>query len=179
MGSGQADKVALMSGDSTAVRIVPYQIARQDHREAFASLNFAWIERFFEVEEPDRRQLLNPEGILADGGAILMAETNAASTAGTPEILGTCALIAEPDESFELAKMAVSEAARGRGIGRMLCEAAIAEARRRGALRVELLSSRRLLPALSLYRSLGFVEAPMPETEYTRADIRMVLELRG
>jgi ribosomal protein S18 acetylase RimI-like enzyme len=168
------------------VRIVPFDTDRADHRDAFSALNLAWIQKLFDVEELDRQQLFHPESsILAHGGTILMAEetqdttpTSAQDAAGlSSRILGTCALIAEPDNAFELAKMAVSEEARGLGIGRMLCEAAIAEARRRGASRVELLSNRSLTPAISLYRSLGFVEAPLPPTDYARADIKMVLEL--
>ncbi len=170
-----------------SVRVVSFDPERADHREAFSALNLAWIEKLFELEEPDRQQLFHPESILAHGGTILMAEetrdttpTSAPEAADPgPRILGTCALVAEPDNAFELAKMAVSEEARGLGIGRMLCEAAIDEARRRGASRMELLSSRRLTPAISLYRSLGFVEVPLPPTDYARADIKMVLELAG
>jgi GNAT superfamily N-acetyltransferase len=91
--------------------------------------------------------------------------------------VGACALIRGDDGSVELAKMAVDAAARGRGIGRALGEAAIARARALGATRVELLSNTVLAPAIALYRALGFVEAPMHDTEYERANIRMVLDL--
>jgi ribosomal protein S18 acetylase RimI-like enzyme len=154
------------------VRIVPYE---PRHREPFRALNLAWIEEHFAVEERDRRELDDPEAqILAAGGHILMAESE--SPAGV-EVVGACALIREPDGAYELAKMAVAPVARGRGVGRALGEAAVARARALGAPYVELLSNTRLAPAIGLYRALGFVEVPLPPTEYARANIKMVLRL--
>jgi GNAT superfamily N-acetyltransferase len=155
---------------SSGVAIVEYA---PRHRERFAALNLAWITEHFRVEDADRRALGDPEGyILGHGGHIFIAELNG-------EAVGACALLRNDDGSFELAKMAVDPIARGRQIGRALGEAAIARARERGAPYVELLSNTMLTPAITLYRSLGFVEAPLPATEYERANIRMVLELRS
>ena len=141
------------------------------HRVAFRDLNLAWITRWFRVEDADRRALDDPEGyILGHGGCIFIAEDGGVA-------VGACALLRGEDGSFELAKMAVDDAARGRGIGRALGEAAIARARALGARRVELLSNTILEPAIRLYRALGFVEVPLPATEYERANIKMVLEL--
>jgi ribosomal protein S18 acetylase RimI-like enzyme len=150
------------------IRLVPYAPA---YRTAFRDLNLEWITAHFEVEAEDRRVLDNPEGeILAPGGAILFALDGE-----TP--VGTGALIAAGPHEFELAKMAVTERARGRGIGRALCVALIALARERGAERLELLSQTTLEAAVHLYRSLGFVEAPIGPTPYKRSNIRMVLQL--
>ena len=153
------------------MRVVPFDPARADHRAAFRDLNLAWIEAHFVVEARDRRELDDPDAhILAHGGAIFMADDDGA-------IVGTCALLAEPDGACELAKMAVHASARGRGVGRALGEAAVAAARARGAPRIDLLSNTVLGPALGLYRALGFVEVPLPATDYARANIKMVLEL--
>ena len=95
-------------------------------------------------------------------------------------MLGVCALLKPPvvgDAGYELAKMGVRESARGWGVGRALGAAAIELARALSAPRVDMLSSRRLPPALALYRSLGFVEQPMPSTDYKRADIYLVLDM--
>lgn len=91
------------------------------------------------------------------------------------EIVGCCALIRIAPDAFELAKMAVAPAARGKGIGAMLGRAAVERARRMGAGRVELLSNTVLHPAIHLYRKLGFIEVPLGPTDYRRADIRMEL----
>ena len=144
------------------------------HRERFQALNLAWINEHFRVEEADRRALGDPEGyILGHGGRIFMAER------GDGTVVGACALLRNEDGSFELAKMAVDPAARGHHVGRALGEAAIARARELGASYVELLSNTKLIPAITLYRSLGFVEVPLPASEYERANIKMVLDLRG
>lgn len=149
-------------------RVVEYE---KRHHDAFRDLNLAWITQHFEVEDSDREALDDPEtGILNDGGCILMAEDGEA-------ILGCVALIREDAHTFELAKMAVDPSARGRGIGALLGRAAIDRARAMGARRVELLSNRKLLPALSLYRKLGFVEVPVGAVAYKRADIRMAIDL--
>jgi GNAT superfamily N-acetyltransferase len=81
-------------------------------------------------------------------------------------------------EKAELAKMAVSEEARGKQVGLLLGESIIARARDRGFLVVLLESNRKLTPAISLYRKLGFVEKPFPHRSlYSRADIYMELIL--
>jgi ribosomal protein S18 acetylase RimI-like enzyme len=138
-------------------------------------MNLAWIEAHFTAEARDRQQLDDPERhILAPGGHIFIAEADGPDGV---EVLGTCALLAVPDGAFELAKMAVDERARGRGVGRALGEAAVEAARALSAPRVELLSNTALVAAIGLYRALGFIEVPLPATEYARANIKMVLEL--
>ena len=152
------------------VRIVAYS---PRHRERFRELNLAWITEHFRVEDADRRALGDPEGyILGHGGHIFIAEAEG-------EVVGVCALLHNDDGSFELAKMAVDPAVRGRGVGRALGEAAIEKARALGAPRVELLSNTKLAPAITLYRSLGFVDVPLPANDYERANVKMVLELRS
>jgi GNAT superfamily N-acetyltransferase len=153
---------------SSDLRIVDYVPA---HHDRFRALNTEWITTYFALEEPDRRALDEPERhILAAGGAILMAESGG-------QVVGTVALLRMAPRVFELAKMAVAPPAQGRGIGHALGRAAIERARALGAARVELLSNTLLAPAIGLYRKLGFVEVPMPPTEYARANIKMVLEL--
>jgi GNAT superfamily N-acetyltransferase len=155
-------------------RIVRYDPARQDHRVAFRELNLAWIEAHFVVEARDRQELEDPEGyILAPGGQIFMAELDGD---GGTQVVGTTALLHEGGV-WVLAKMAVDTRARGRGVGRALGDAAIDAARACGAGRIELLSNTVLDPAINLYRSLGFVEVPLPPTDYARANIKMVRDL--
>ncbi len=158
-----------MSTHSSSITIVSY---RPEHQSAFQALNEEWIIRYFTLEDLDRRMLEAPQGYILDqGGFIFMAEYEG-------EAVGTAALIREPDGNFELAKMAVAPKAQGLGIGFQLGQVAIERAREAGAHHVELLSNRKLTPALTLYRKLGFAEAPLLPSEYQRADIRMVLDLR-
>ncbi|MYT70655.1 MULTISPECIES: GNAT family N-acetyltransferase [unclassified Streptomyces] len=60
--------------------------------------------------------------------------------------------------------LAVADAARGRGVGRMLVRAAIGQARRQGARRITLRVLGHNTPARALYASEGFVvEGVLPE----------------
>ena len=151
------------------LRIVQF---RAEHAAAFRDLNLAWIEKYFAVEARDARDLGDPAAhILAPGGYIFMAELN-----GAP--VGTVALMREDEGVFELAKMTVADSTRGLGVGRALGEAAIEHARAIGAIRIELLTNSALVPAIALYHSLGFVDVPLGHSDFKRADVHMVLELR-
>lgn len=148
--------------------IVPYD---PRFRDAFRTLNEEWLNEYLEIEPEDVRVLGDPEGtILALGGAILFAVE-----AGIA--IGTGALINEGDGKFELAKMAVTASHRGRGIGRLLAERLIAVAKASGAREVELVSQTALPAAVPLYRKLGFIEIPLGDNPYARANIRMVKAL--
>ncbi|HVX89036.1 MAG TPA: GNAT family N-acetyltransferase [Gemmatimonadales bacterium] len=150
------------------VAIVPYE---RKYRDAFRELNEEWLNFYMEVEPEDARVLGDPEGtILANGGVIILAVAD-----GRP--VGSGALINEGNGKFELAKMAVTESYRGRGIGQRIAERLITIARSAGAREVELVSARLLPAATPLYRKLGFREIPLGENPYARADIRMTLEL--
>ncbi|GGK74659.1 GNAT family N-acetyltransferase [Rufibacter glacialis] len=141
------------------------------HATRFRELNQAWIERYFEMEELDHKSLGDPDGyIIAKGGHIFMAEYQG-------EVVGACALIKVDDQTYELAKMAVTDKAQGLKIGKRLGETAIGKARALGATTLMLLSNRKLETALYLYHKLGFVEVPDELNEYKRADIKMVLAL--
>lgn len=150
------------------ISIVPYE---PRYRSAFRALNEEWLTEYMEIEPEDARVLADPEGtILAGGGAILVALDDT-------DPIGTGALINEGAGRFELAKMAVTGLYRGQGIGRRIAERLIETARTFGAREVELLSARLLPAATPLYRKLGFVEIPLGDNPYTRADIRMIKTL--
>jgi GNAT superfamily N-acetyltransferase/DNA-binding MarR family transcriptional regulator len=153
------------------LQIVDY---RPEHAGAFRSLNLAWLEPAFGLEEEDRALLDDPEGrVLAPGGAILVA-------LGPDGPAGVCALVRHGGGVGELAKMAVAEPLRGQGIGRRLCAATIARARALGMERLFLLTSPRLEAAGRLYRSLGFREAerpPVPHRGYARCSIVLEMDL--
>ena len=145
---------------------------RPGDADAFRTLNEAWIERYFELEDKDRKTFDDVQaGILDRGGEILFATLES-------EIVGCCALIAMRDNEYEIAKMAVSELQQNKGVGRKLLSAAIALAKERGAARLYLETNRLLQPAIALYRSFGFREldpAMIRCSPYARADVFMEL----
>jgi len=149
------------------ISVVSYEAK---YRSAFDSLNRTWIEKYFSIEPADEYLLQNPEATVIDpGGAILIALED--STA-----VGVVGLRKISDTEYELIKMAVSDAHQGKGIGAILGKAILEEAAKLGAEKVVLYSNTGLLPALSLYRKLGFVEVPLePDNDYIRSDIKMEL----
>ncbi|HMV33594.1 MAG TPA: GNAT family N-acetyltransferase [Gemmatimonadales bacterium] len=151
------------------MQIVPF---RPDLTPAFAALNLEWIERLFALEPADLAVLRDPQAaIIAPGGAIFLALDGEAA-------VGTVAAIAAGPARYELAKMAVTPAYQGRGLGEALGRTVIHWARERGAETVFLLTNSRLTGAIRLYERLGFEHRPLPgHTEYHRADVYMELAL--
>ncbi|MDP3359793.1 MAG: GNAT family N-acetyltransferase [Lutibacter sp.] len=138
----------------------------------FTQLNFEWLEKYFYIEEYDKKVLLNPQKhILQDGGHILFALIN-------EKVVGTVALIKRENGVFELSKMAVTEEYQGLRIGQKLMYACIDYAGKTGAKRLFLDSNTKLKPAITLYNKVGFKEIPVPkDTPYERCNIRMELFL--
>jgi len=123
------------------------------------------------MEASDHHALDNPiDNILKPGGYIVIALYD-----GQP--VGTCALLKMDNSSFELAKMTVAETAKGRGLGYLLGKHCIDKARELGANRIYLESNTQLVPALNLYRKLGFTRTSGNDSPYTRCNIQMELIL--
>ncbi len=152
-----------------AIAILRY---RPEFAPDFARLNREWLERYFTIEPRDEEYLGDPEGlIIAAGGEVFFALQGAT-------VVGTCAAIPHGEGQFELAKLCVAPPAQGGGIGRALAQAVVEFARGRGASRVVLVSSTRLLAALRLYEALGFEHRPFPGAPpYADADVYMELDL--
>ena len=143
---------------------------RSEWREHFYRNQRRMVERYFTIEEVDRRMLSEPETyVLEPGGTIVFALIDG-------EVIGTCALLKEASGVYELSKMAVETGWRGIGAGRLLLDGAIAEFRKRRGQTLFLESNSKLGPALKLYESAGFVHqpAPRPGSHYQRADVYMI-----
>src|ERR1700750_2390156 len=103
------------------ISIIDY---KPEHQPMFEKLNRAWIEKYFYMEEGDVQALTKPEEtILKTGGAILMATYDGV-------VAGTVALIRIDYTTVKLAKMAVDENFRRKGIAEALGHAGIERARR-------------------------------------------------
>jgi N-acetylglutamate synthase-like GNAT family acetyltransferase len=138
----------------------------------FESLNREWIEKYFEIEEGDLKVFRDPfKEIVQPGGQIFFVIFDG-------EVLGTCAVMKLNAQTYELAKMAVSTKAQGRGYSKLLMISAIEFARENGAERLILLSNTRLGAAIALYEKFGFRSVPITDAEeYKRVDIQMELQL--
>jgi putative acetyltransferase len=154
-----------------AVTVVSY---REEFRAAFEQLNREWIEQYFVLEEADREVFRDPVSkVLAPGGQIFFVLED-------DLVQGTCAVLRHGSDECEIAKMAVAAAARGRGFGDLLMQAAIDFAERIGARRIIIVSNTVLEPAIRLYQKHGFVRVPLSsDGRYRRANIRLERELQS
>ena len=110
--------------------------------------------------------------IIDRGGQILFAKYKG-------KIVGTCALIKETDDRYELSKMGVLEGYQGKQIGKKLGLAIVDRARQLGAKTLFLDSNKKLAPAIKLYEKLGFVHVhrKTQEPSYQRSNVYMELIL--
>lgn len=172
-------KLKRQQREQQSIRIVPFQAKYQ---QAFKQLNCEWIEQFFELEESDRIALDDPQSHIIDpGGHIALAISD-------DEILGCCALIPMPanhdgqaesqKRRYELAKMAVTETAKGKGIGYRIGLYILEYAKKHGASSVYLESNTQLTPAISLYKKLGFKRSVGQPSPYARCNIQMEHDLK-
>ncbi len=153
--------------ESSVLEIIDY---RPEHQPWFEKFNREWIEEQFWMEHIDTAVLQNPEKyIINKGGAILVASFN-------KEIAGTVGLKLNDDGIFEFTKMAVDKKFRGLKIGQALAEAAIQKAKKLNAEKIILYSNTKQVPAIALYRKLGFVEIAN-DGLYERGNIKMELTL--
>ena len=150
------------------VQIIPYH---STHFDTFKSLNYAWITQLFEVEDSDRKILNDPDGeIISKGGHVFIALLD-------EKPVGTCSLINKGDNVYELAKMAVSEEARGKKIGWLLGSKIIEKAKELGAKTLVLETNSKLIPAINLYKKLGFSSLCGDDSSaYQRCDIQMEMK---
>lgn len=151
------------------VEIVTYD---EKYDKDFERLNLEWLEAYFTVEPYDLKVLKQPHDyIIEPGGEIFYAIIG-------DTVVGTVALIKRGKDVFELSKMAVTREHQGYRIGQKLMYACIDHAGQCGVKKLYLESNTKLIPALTLYRKVGFKEVPHPGvSEYARSNIKMELEL--
>jgi DNA-binding MarR family transcriptional regulator/GNAT superfamily N-acetyltransferase len=156
--------------ESADVVIEDYQ---PKYAKVFRDLNEQWITTYFgKLEKPDIEALSNPKKYILDrGGFIFVALLN-----GRP--VGVCALVERRDlGKYELVKMAVSPEARGKNVGFLLGQAVVQKAKALKLKSIYLESNTILVPAINLYRKLGFKKVAGLPTPYERCNIQMELEL--
>ena len=151
------------------IEIISY---REEYAHYFSSMNKAWIEQYFVVEALDKMFLDDPEKHIIDrGGLIFFAKTG-------DEIAGTMALIKITDDTFELAKMAVDPKFQGMKIGNRMMTFAITKAKEMNLSKLILYSNTSLQPAIHLYKKFGFKEVAIKSSDFSRANIKMELNLK-
>ena len=150
------------------VKVEPFQ---DEYTDDFKRLNLEWIEKYFVVEEIDKKQLEDPqENIIEPGGEIY-------SVIEDGKVRGVCALIFHEEGVYEIAKMAVDKESRGKGYGNLLMEAVIGGARKKEANKILIVSNTRLEAAINLYKKYGFIITRLgQDPDYERGNIEMQLD---
>lgn len=144
------------------------------YADAFARLNYAWIEHYFKIEPEDVKALEHPEiYAIKPGGEIFFTLVD-----NVP--VGTVAMVPFAPGIFELAKMAVDPQFQGRGLSAHLMHACIEFAQSKQAREIMLVTNSRLGPALGLYQKFGFVAQPdYTDVRYVRGNLKMILSLHN
>jgi len=140
------------------------------YSEQFFILNKAWIEESWHLEDSDKKDLLNPDKIVDNGGQIFFALQD-------HKAIGTVAMIRSSDGRFELAKMTVQENFRGKGIANMLMDECLKFAKENKAKEIFLISNDSLIIARNLYDKYGFKEVQLDSQKYDRGNVKMNLKI--
>lgn len=152
------------------MRIVPYH---ERYKADFIKMNQAWISELFELEAEDIKELENIDATIAKGGNIFFALDE-------DECVMACCMIAPmEDGTWEILKFAARGMYTGTGAGNACLKACIAYAREQQAKRILIVSNRKCVQALHLYRKNGFIEIPVDKQKFPfeRADIAFELVL--
>ena len=150
------------------IKIIPY---RSEHHEVFKQLNIEWLDHYNLTESHDLMVLNDPEGTMLNrGGFIWLAEAEG-------KIVGSAALMKEQEGEYELAKMSVTPAYRGKGISKLLIERCLYKAKAIGAKKLSLFSNHQLQTAIGLYEKYGFRHVALHNSPFETADVRMELML--
>ena len=131
-----------------AIEIVPFEAT---HVEGFAALVAETLREFgFERDPELDRDLDDPDGIYVALWIALVGD----------EVAGSVALRDLGARSYELKRMYLRSAHRGRGVGKRLLATALDWAVANGAKVVRLDTTERMTTARRLYESAGFVLVP-------------------
>ena len=158
------NRLVSMSIDNQTIEIIDFT---NELCEPIKSLNYEWLEKYFRVEEGDALSLSSPKKYIIDkGGFIYYAKLDI-------KIVGTASLLKRDDTIYELGKMAVTDSAKGLGIGTLLLEHCLNKAKQKHIKTLVLYSSTILQSAIHLYRKYGFEEVELESNLYERANIKM------
>jgi ribosomal protein S18 acetylase RimI-like enzyme len=146
------------------IEIIPFSL---EYASEIKILNIEWLEKYFEVEESDKKMLSNPQECIIDkGGKIFYAKYK-------NQIVGTVTLLKIDDYTFELSKMAVTEKVQGLGIGKTMIEYCIDFSKENKIKKLILFSNTILVPAIKMYQKYGFISVNLDSSIYKRSNIKM------
>ncbi len=144
------------------------------YKNDFIEMNKLWITTMFEMEAEDERELGNIEPYIDNGGQIFFALDDDDS------VMACCMIAPRDDGDWEIMKFAAKGMYTGTGAGSACLKACIDYAREQGIKRIIIVSNRKCVQAVHLYRKFGFIEIPVDKEKFPfeRADIAFELFLK-
>ena len=146
------------------MKIVPYN---PKYKNDFIEMNKMWISNMFAIEEEDIRELGNIEPYIENGGQIFFALDDMET------VMACCMIAPREDGDWEIMKFAAKGMYTGTGAGSACLKACIDFAKERKVEKIIIVSNRKCVQAVHLYRKFGFVEIPVDKKKFPfkRADI--------
>ena len=144
------------------------------YKNEFIEMNKYWISSMFVMETEDEHDLDNIEPYIENGGQIFFALDDNNS------VMACCMIAPRDDGNWEIMKFAAKGMYTGTGAGSACLKACIDYAREQGVERKIIVSNRKCVQAVHLYRKFGFIEIPVDKEKFPfeRADIAFELFLR-
>ena len=150
------------------ITIITYE---KKYQPDFKRLNLYWLDKYNLTEQHDLDILNDPEKKVIDGGGCIFLAMDG------EQVIGTAGLAKENEAVYELVKMVVDPGWHGKGIGKMLLERCLEEARGLKAKKIFLFSNSQLTTALKMYEKYGFRNVAVTDSPMLTADIKMELTL--
>lgn len=149
------------------MKIIPYD---PKYKKDFIELNRAWISEMFVLEPEDIREMEHIESYISQGGQIFFALEG-------DTVLACCMIAPREDGDWEIMKFAAKGMYTGTGAGSACLKAAIEYAKDRNVKKIIIVSNRKCVQALHLYRKFQFIEIPVDREKFPfeRADIAFEL----
>lgn len=121
----------------------------------------------FTLEPLDEIELSNIEKYIDEGGQIFFAISE------NDDVMACCMIAPREDGDWEIMKFAASEKYKGSGAGKACLEACLEYARERKVPKIIIVSNKRCVQAVHLYRKYGFIEVPVDKDKFPfeRGDI--------
>lgn len=146
------------------MKVVPYD---PKYKEEFIALNEKWISEMFVLEEEDMAVLSHFEEALEEGAQIFFAVDE------EDAVMACCMIAPLSNGEWEIEKFCARGMYTGTGAGSACLKACLDYARQKRVEKVVIVSNRKCVHALNLYRKHGFVEVPVDKEKFPfeRADI--------
>lgn len=146
------------------MKIVPYG---PKYKNIFIEMNKQWISNMFVIEKEDLAVLNNIEQAIETGGQIFFAIDD------NDEVLACCMIAPLPNGEWKIEKFCARGMYTGTGAGSACLKACIDYAKEKHIEKIVIVTNRKCIQAIHLYRKFGFMEVPVDKEKfsYDRADI--------